>query len=81
MSEVNPISFKQFLTLRYDSTLKSTLDEVKWQDFKQKENSKNELTFIENSIIDAVSMHKNKLTNAAISLSSGIDSTLIASII
>ena len=81
MSEVNPISFKQILTLRYDSTLKSTLDEVKWQDFKQKENSKNELTFIENSIIDAVSMHKNKLTNAAISLSSGIDSTLIASII
>ena len=52
MSEVNPISFKQILTLRYDSTLKSTLDEVKWQDFKQKENSKNELTFIENSIID-----------------------------
>ena len=81
MYEMDPISFKEILTLRYDTTLKSTLQELKWEDYKQKEKAENISSFIENSIIDAVSTHKKDLTNSTISLSSGIDSTLIASII
>jgi len=81
MYNVDKNSFKQILTLRYDTTLASTLPELRWNEYQQKAKSDNILPFIEKSIVESINNNQNELTNATISLSSGIDSTLIASII
>ena len=81
MYDVNKNSLKQILTLRYDTTLTSALPELRWEDYKRKDKSSNILSFIEESIVKSIHNDQNNLKSAAISLSSGIDSTLIATII
>ena len=75
-------SFKQILTLRYDTTLDTTLSELKWQDFYQK-NKINEIDYsvIETSIKNSISEHLQSTNNTSISLSSGMDSTLVGTIL
>ena len=81
MYDVNKNSLKQILTLRYDTTLTSALPELRWEDYKRKDKSSNILSFIEESIVKSIHNDQNNLKSAAISLSSGIDSTLIATFI
>ena len=81
MYDINKNSLKQILTLRYDTTLTSALPELRWEDYKRKDKSSNILSFIEESIVKSIHNDQNNLKSAAISLSSGIDSTLIATII
>ena len=81
MYQVNPTYLKQILTLRYDKSLDSSLQKLEWKDYKKEKQSENISSFIEESITRSISNHIGNSSNSAISLSSGIDSTLIASII
>jgi len=79
---MNKDSFKQILTLRYDTTLSTSLPELGWQDYYKKNDFKeNYYTIIETSVRDSISKHLENTNNTSISLSSGIDSTLVGSIL
>ena len=79
---MNKESFKQILTLRYDTTLDTTLSELKWEDFYQKDKiNKKDYSIIETSIRDEISKHLHGTSKTSISLSSGIDSTLVGTIL
>ena len=82
MTNMNKDSFKQILTLRYDTTLSTSLPELGWQDYYKKNDFKeNYYTIIETSVRDSISKHLENTNNTSISLSSGIDSTLVGSIL
>jgi asparagine synthase (glutamine-hydrolysing) len=74
-------SIKQILTLRYDCALKKTMPELRWEDYKIKNDSKNISDFVEESITEVISDYTKNVKKVSISLSSGIDSTLVATIL
>jgi asparagine synthase (glutamine-hydrolysing) len=70
------------LTLRYAPTEKSILPRLEEKNFTQQEISKNPVQYIEESLIQTISAEMEKLKGKiAISLSSGVDSTLVLSIL
>ena len=73
-SRVNPDLLKQILTLRYSPTTKSKIPKLSWKDFTQKPQN-NSIEFIEKTIENNIK--KNVQNKASISLSGGIDSTLV----
>ena len=74
-------SIKQILTLRYDCALKKTMPELRWEDYKIKDDSENISDFVEESITEVISDYTKNVKKVSISLSSGIDSTLVATIL
>ena len=79
---MNTDSLKQILTLRYDTTLDTTLPKLGWKDFfKKNDVQEDDFSIIENSIKDSISEYLNNAGDATISLSSGIDSTLVGTIL
>jgi len=74
-------SIKQILTLRYDRTLKKTMPELKWEDYKIKNDVSDIPNFVENSISEVISESTKNVKRVSISLSSGIDSTVVANIL
>ena len=70
------------MTLRYAPTEKSILPRLDEKNFTQQEISKNPVQYVEESLIHTISTEMEKLNEKiAISLSSGIDSTLVLSIL
>ena len=70
------------MTLRYAPTEKSILPRLDEKNFTQQEISKNPVQYVEESLIQTISTEMEKLNEKiAISLSSGIDSTLVLSIL
>ncbi len=70
------------MTLRYAPTEKSILSGLEEQNFVEKEISKNPVQYVEESLIQTISTEMEKLNEKiAISLSSGVDSTLVLSIL
>ena len=70
------------MTLRYAPTEKSILPRLEEKNFTQQEISKNPVQYIEESLIQTISAEMEKLKGKiAISLSSGVDSTLVLSIL
>ncbi len=70
------------MTLRYAPTEKSILPRLEEKNFTQQEISKNPVLYIEESLIQTISAEMEKLKGKiAISLSSGVDSTLVLSIL
>jgi len=81
---LNNISIKTILTLRYDASLKETLiPKLSWEHFQQKDPSHDPVSQVERIIIENM---KQKISESgqgkvAFSLSGGIDSTLIFSLL
>ena len=78
---VNPVTIKNILTLRYNPVKKTLLPKLTWKDFKEKQIG-DSTNFIEKSIEDyirnEIGYSKKKIS---IALSGGIDSTLILAIL
>lgn len=72
--KINPDLVKQILTLRYSTTIESKIPTANWKDFTPKK--KNRSTKVVAKIIEN-NIKKNIKNNAVISLSGGIDSTLV----
>jgi asparagine synthase (glutamine-hydrolysing) len=75
---INPLSLKSTLTLRYDVTQSTTLPKLTWRDlYKEKENIS--IDVLENTIKKNIlnSINESDPKNIAISLSGGIDSSLV----
>ena len=73
-------SIQEILTLRYDTTLTHNLPKLTWTDFIPKNNIS--LEFIEKQITNQITKQiTNEDTKISLALSSGVDSTLILSII
>ena len=70
---------RNILTLRYDPTQKSTLPILKSNDFIP--SKKFDLNFIENNLKDSIETKLESAKNLTISLSGGIDSTLVLALI
>ncbi|MDC0211821.1 asparagine synthase C-terminal domain-containing protein [Candidatus Nitrosopelagicus sp.] len=81
MTLVNPDTIKTALTLRYSQSFKSDLPKLSWKNFNQNMFDNN-LSSIENLIQSGFKNAENKLKNKpVISLSAGIDSTLILTLL
>ena len=81
MTLVNPDTIKTALTLRYSQSFKSDLPKLSWRNFNQNMFDNN-LSSIENLIQSGFKNAENKLKNKpVISLSAGIDSTLILTLL
>ena len=76
-STLDPLSLKSILTLRYDPTQQPILQKLKWNDFTQK--NKISISSIENSIKKNIlnSVKNLEPEKIAISLSGGIDSSIV----
>ena len=70
---------RNILTLRYDPTQKSTLPILKSNDFIP--SKKYDLNLIENNLKDSLTISLESAKNLTISLSGGIDSTLVLALI
>jgi asparagine synthase (glutamine-hydrolysing) len=70
---------RNILTLRYDPTQKTTLPILKSNDFTSSENYN--LDFIENNLKNSIKTTLGSTKNLTISLSGGIDSTLVLGLI
>jgi len=70
---------RNILTLRYDPLQKTTLPVLKPRDFISSKNY--DLDFIENSLKNSIQTKLGSAKNLTISLSGGIDSTLVLGII
>ena len=70
---------RNILTLRYDPTQKTTLPVLKPNDFISTKNY--DLNFIENNLKNSIETTLNSTKNLTISLSGGIDSTLVLGLI
>ena len=70
---------RNILTLRYDPTQKTTLPVLKSNDFTSSENY--DLDFIENNLKNSIKTTLGSTKNLTISLSGGIDSTLVLGLI
>ena len=81
-STTGPNSIKNILTLRYNPTKKSQIPKRNWQDFIEKP-SDNTAYRAEKLIISNIkkSIKNSKKTKAVIALSSGVDSTLVSSLV
>lgn len=81
---LNNLSIKTILTLRYDASLKETLiPKLSWEHFQQKDPGHDPISQVERIIIENM---KQKISESgqgkvAFSLSGGIDSTLIFSLL
>ena len=78
--DINPLSIASILTLRYDFTTLPPLPKLKWNDFSQNKISNPEKTvqeMISNYYVDNL----EKKSRVGISLSSGVDSTLLLAIL
>ena len=73
-------SIRHILTLRYDPYLKNNLPKLTSKNFSENEESAN-LKLIKNSIKSEINNNTNKKQKISISLSSGIDSTLVGIIL
>ncbi len=79
--EVNSDSLKHILTLRYDPSFEPLLPKQKWKNFQEKESS-DYLNTIENTIQNTFKKYEKSLKHKpVISLSSGIDSTLVLTLL
>ena len=70
---------RNILTLRYDPTQKTTLPVLKPNDFISTKNY--DLNFIENNLKNSIETTLESTKNLTISLSGGIDSTLVLGLI
>ena len=70
---------RNILTLRYDPTQKTTLPVLKPNDFISTKNY--DLNFIENNLKNSIETTLESTKNLTISLSGGIDSTLVLALI
>ena len=78
--EINPFSITSILTLRYDFTASASIPKLKWNDFSQNKiinPEKSTQEIISNYYIDNL----EKKSRIGISLSSGVDSTLLLAIL
>tara|TARA_Y100000741_G_scaffold362247_1_gene347648 strand:- start:648 stop:1856 length:1209 start_codon:yes stop_codon:yes gene_type:complete len=81
MTLVNPDSIKTILTLRYSHSLNSDLANLTWKDFNQK-HTETSSSHVANLIQNTFEKNENLLKNKpVISLSAGIDSTLILTLL
>ena len=79
--EVNSDSLKHILTLRYDPSFEPLLPKQKWENFQEKE-SFDYLNTVENIIQNTLKKYEKSLKRKPIvSLSSGIDSTLVLTLL
>jgi len=79
--EVNSDSLKNILTLRYDPSFEPLLPKQRWENFQEKKSS-NYLNVIENTIENTFKKYEKSLKQKpVISLSSGIDSTLVLTLL
>jgi asparagine synthase (glutamine-hydrolysing) len=79
--EVNSDSLKHILTLRYDPSFEPLLPKQKWENFQEKE-SFDYLNTVENTIQNTLKKYEKSLKRKPIvSLSSGIDSTLVLTLL
>ena len=79
--EINSDSLKHILTLRYDPSFEPLLPKQKWENFQEKE-SFNYLNTVENTIQNTLKKYEKSLKRKPIvSLSSGIDSTLVLTLL
>lgn len=79
--QIDPNSLKFILTLRYDPTFVSLLTKLKWEDFQEKKSS-NYSYVVETTIENTFKKFEKSITKKpVISLSSGIDSTLVLSLL
>ena len=79
--EVNSDSLKNILTLRYDPSFEPLLPKQRWENFQEKKSS-NYLDVIENTIENTFKKYEKPLKQKpVISLSSGIDSTLVLTLL
>lgn len=76
-------SIKDILTLRYNSTSAAQIEKKTWRDFAQRTVQENVSEHVENLITVnlAKSIKNSNKTKAAIALSSGVDSTLVLSLL
>lgn len=83
MGEYNnilPASIRSILTLRYDSTLKPLLPKLDWKDFVESP-STNETEYVEDKIMQVLQDEIGTTNRISISLSGGIDSTLMLALL
>jgi asparagine synthase (glutamine-hydrolysing) len=79
--EINSDSLKHILTLRYDPSFEPLLPKQKWENFQEKE-SFDYLNTVENTIQNTLKKYEKSLKRKPIvSLSSGIDSTLVLTLL
>ncbi|VVC05917.1 NH(3)-dependent NAD(+) synthetase [uncultured archaeon] len=76
---INHDSIKSILTLRYDSTLK-TSKKLGWKDFVESTTS-NEIEHVENVITNTLKKEIGSQTHVALALSGGIDSSLMLALL
>ncbi len=80
-SRINPVSIKNILTLRYDPTISPLISKLTWQDCVASD-SNNETTQVENLIVNNIKKEiGSSVKKITISLSGGIDSTLILALL
>lgn len=80
---LTPNSINDILTLRYNPSTVTQIKEKTWKDFVEKPVRENVPEHIENLITTNISksIKNSKKTKAAIALSSGVDSTLVLSLL
>lgn len=76
-------SIKEILTLRYNPSTTSQIHKKTWKDFVEKSVGENVFEYVESLITAniAKSIKNSKKTRATIALSSGVDSTLVLSLL
>ena len=77
---IDPLSITSILTLRYDLTYDPPLSKLTWNDFTEISSSKPEKT-VEEIISNSYSESLGKKENVGIALSSGVDSTLLLTLL
>jgi len=80
---LGPSSIKNILTLRYNPTRTSQIRKKTWKDFVERPTTQNATQHVEHLIISNIkkSIKNSKTTRASIALSSGVDSTLVLSLL
>ena len=79
---VDPKSIKNILTLRYNPTKESLIPKLGWKSFVEKP-AEDPVGFAENLMVSKIkkSIKNSKNTKVSIALSSGVDSTLVLSLL
>jgi len=80
---LKPNSIKDILTLRYNPSTTSQIKKKTWKDFVERPITENASEHIERLITSNIekSIKNSKKTSASIALSSGVDSTLVLSLL
>jgi asparagine synthase (glutamine-hydrolysing) len=80
-NQIQTVSIKNILTLRYDSTQKTFLPKLTWKDFIEKPDTE-PVAHIEKTIRNTIKKNFDNLKlKVSVALSGGIDSTLILSLL